>query len=63
VLVEVVAIVAGVVLRSSGLSIVEFRRVIPLAFRCRRCGAAFGQAPHRDFPRACPRCRARDWAV
>ena len=38
-----------------------FRRMTPLVFRCRRCDREFQQAPHRRFPRACPRCRARGW--
>lgn len=39
----------------------EFRRRTPLAYRCRRCGADFFRPPHHPFPRACARCRARDW--
>ncbi|HEX3762939.1 MAG TPA: hypothetical protein VHW23_29790 [Kofleriaceae bacterium] len=38
-----------------------FRRMTPLVFWCRRCDSEFQQAAHRRFPRACPRCRARDW--
>jgi len=59
----VVAVVAVLVLLSMGLTIVEFRKLTPLAFRCHRCGAEFRQPAHREFPRACPRCRAEDWAT
>jgi hypothetical protein len=58
-----VTVVAIIVLVSVGLSIVEFRRFTPLVFRCRRCGIDFLQAPYLEFPRACPRCHARDWAA
>jgi Zn finger protein HypA/HybF involved in hydrogenase expression len=58
----VCAVVAGVLLLSIGLAIVEYRRITPLAFRCTRCGNRFQQAPHRDFPRECPACRSHEWA-
>lgn len=45
------------------LSIVQFRRVAPNAFRCTRCGAEFRKAAHHDFPDRCPSCRATDWAA
>jgi hypothetical protein len=38
-----------------------FRGMTPLAFHCRRCQQHFFRKPHRRFPTACPRCRARDW--
>ena len=38
-----------------------FRRVTKLAYRCRRCDAAFLRPSHRGFPQVCPRCHARDW--
>jgi hypothetical protein len=59
----VIAVVAGIVLLSIGLAIVEFRRFTGLAFRCARCGHEFQQPPHHDYPRECPRCHAADWAV
>jgi hypothetical protein len=59
----VFCIVGAIVLVSVGLGIVEMRRRTPLAYRCRRCGAEFAQPPHRDFPRECPNCHARDWAT
>jgi len=58
-----IACIAGILVLSIAMSIVQFRRTTPLVFRCVRCGAEFQQAPHRDFPRACRRCGARDWAV
>ena len=57
------ACIAGILALSIAMSIIQFRRVTPLVFRCVRCGAEFRRAPHRAFPRACPRCGARDWAV
>ncbi len=57
-----IVVVASIALLSVALSIVEFRRRIPLAFTCQRCGYEFRQASHRDYPPACPRCHARDWA-
>jgi Zn finger protein HypA/HybF involved in hydrogenase expression len=42
---------------------VEFRKITPLAFRCRHCKTEFQQAPHRVFPRVCPSCKATDWAA
>jgi len=57
-----VAIVLGLGLVSCGLAIVEYRRrFAKLWFQCQRCDHRFARAPHRDYPRACPRCRATDW--
>jgi hypothetical protein len=41
----------------------QFRRDVPLEFRCVRCGHRFQQRPHVPFPRACPACRSTDWPV
>lgn len=38
-----------------------FRRLTPFVFHCRRCDRRFRGAAHRDFPRSCPHCGARDW--
>lgn len=57
------AIIVVIVAISVGLAIIEFRRVVPLAFRCVKCGAEFRQPPHHEFPRECPSCDARDWAL
>jgi DNA polymerase II large subunit len=57
------AIVAAIVLVSVGLSIAQFRKITPLAFRCLRCGAVFHQPPHLPSPGSCPRCGATDWAT
>jgi Zn finger protein HypA/HybF involved in hydrogenase expression len=59
----VIAVVVVLVLLSIGFTIVEFRKRTPLAFRCQRCGTEFRQPAHREFPRACPRCGADDWAT
>ena len=56
------AFIAIVVLGMIGMTMVEFRKITPLVFQCRRCGKEFQQPPHRDFPRACPSCDAVDWA-
>ena len=40
---------------------IEFRRLTPLVFWCRRCQREFRQPPHHAFPSACPLCRSRDW--
>jgi hypothetical protein len=56
------AFVAIVILGMAALTAIQFRRITPLVFRCQRCGHEFRQPPHRDFPHACPRCGARDWA-
>jgi hypothetical protein len=57
------AIIVAIVAISVGLAILEFRRVVPLAFRCTKCGGEFRQPPHREFPRECPSCGATDWAL
>jgi len=62
-MIGVCAVVASILLLSMGLSLVEWRRVTPLAFRCVRCGEEFRQPPHHDYPRECPRCHARDWSL
>jgi rubrerythrin len=54
--------IAIVVVAMIGMTAVEFRKITPLLFQCQRCGHAFHQPPHRDFPRACPQCGAADWA-
>jgi len=59
----VIAVVVVLVLLSIGFTMVEFRKRTPLAFSCRRCGAEFRQPAYHEFPRACPRCRAEDWAT
>lgn len=56
------AFIAIVVAAMVGMTLVEFRKITPLLFQCRRCGHQFHQPPHRDFPRACPRCAAADWS-
>jgi len=43
------------------LGVAAFRQVETLLYRCQRCGHEFGRPAHRAFPRACPRCHARDW--
>ena len=58
-----VYIVVAIVLVSIGLAIVEYRKIEPLVFECRRCGAEFVQPPHHAYPRACPACRTANWAV
>jgi hypothetical protein len=62
VLVAWVVIVVSIVSLSIGLTIVEFRKLTPLGFRCGRCGLRFTQPPHHDYPQRCPRCHAGDWA-
>jgi hypothetical protein len=57
------AILAGVGALSIGLAILEWRRTEPDAFRCTKCGASFTRPPYKRFPRECPHCRARDWAM
>ncbi|HEY4059406.1 MAG TPA: zinc ribbon domain-containing protein [Kofleriaceae bacterium] len=46
-----------------GLTAVESRKEEVLVFRCTKCGAEFEQRSHRDYPRACAKCGARDWAT
>ena len=58
-----IAIVAVIGLVSVALTIVEFRKMKPLLFRCERCKATFRQPPHEDFPGHCPVCHATDWNV
>jgi rRNA maturation endonuclease Nob1 len=58
----VIAVVGGMLLLAVGLTIVQFRSVTPLAFRCVKCEREFRRPPHHDFPDACPGCGARDWA-
>jgi Zn finger protein HypA/HybF involved in hydrogenase expression len=54
---------AFIIIVSIVLTLAEHRRrTTPLAFRCVQCGAEFRRSPHRHYPRACPRCGARDWA-
>jgi rubrerythrin len=55
-LIVVVPLVAAL-----ALTLLAFRGMTPLAFRCRRCNTEFRRQPHRDFPSACPACGARDW--
>lgn len=54
--------IALITLVMIGMTMVEFRKITPLVFQCRRCGKQFHQPPHRDFPRVCPRCGAGDWS-
>ena len=58
-----VALIALPIAIATLLGWAAFRKETPLAFTCRRCGAAFRQPPHLDFPAQCPRCGARDWNV
>lgn len=58
-----IAFIAIITLASIAMTIVQFRRITPLAFLCQKCGHEFHQAPHRDYPRKCPRCHARDWSM
>jgi hypothetical protein len=58
-----IIVVAAIFGMSVGLAIVEFLRVVPLIFRCTKCGEEFRQPPHHDFPRECPSCNATDWAL
>jgi len=44
------------------LGLLSFRREPPLVFLCTSCTHMFRRAAHKRFPRACPRCHARDWA-
>ncbi|HET9623119.1 MAG TPA: hypothetical protein VFP84_17220 [Kofleriaceae bacterium] len=62
VLVVTLGFVAIVVLATIAMTRVQFRKITPLVFRCRRCAGEFRQPPHKDFPRACPRCGAADWS-
>ena len=57
------AIVSVILCVSIGLSIVELRKITPLAFRCAKCSVEWSQPPHLESPPQCPRCRAADWAV
>ena len=57
-----VAFIALVVGMMIVLTRIEFRKITPLVFQCRRCGEEFRQPPDRDYPRACARCGATDWA-
>ena len=59
--VAAIAIIGGIVLVSVGLALVEFRKITPLSFRCRRCDTEFRRPPQRDYPRRCPGCGADDW--
>ena len=58
-----IAIVAAIGAMSVGLAIVEFRKLVPLVFRCQRCGHEFRRAAHLELAPACPRCGATDWNV
>jgi hypothetical protein len=63
VLLGTLGIILAIGLLSVGLAIVEYRRrFAKLWFHCLRCDHAFARAPHLDFPDACPRCGAADWA-
>jgi predicted Zn-ribbon and HTH transcriptional regulator len=53
--------VAVIALISVALAIVEFRKLVPLVFRCERCGHQFRRAPFLELAAACPRCGASDW--
>jgi rRNA maturation endonuclease Nob1 len=57
------AIIVAIVAMSIGFAVIEFRRVVPLAFRCTKCGESFTQPPHHEFPRECPSCGASDCAL
>ncbi|MBA3460493.1 MAG: hypothetical protein H0T46_11060 [Deltaproteobacteria bacterium] len=57
------AIVTVILVISVGLSIVEFRKITPLAFRCTKCGVQWNQPPHLSSPPECRRCGATDWAL
>lgn len=46
-----------------GLTIVQFRRVTPNAYRCLQCQAEFSKPAHQDYPDRCPTCGARKWAT
>ena len=56
-----IAIVAAIGAMSVGLAIVEFRKLVPLVFRCQRCGHQFRRPAHLPLAKACPRCGALDW--
>jgi rubrerythrin len=55
------AAVAVIVLISVGLTVVEFRKIKPLLYHCRRCGHDFKRPAHEEFPATCPKCAACDW--
>ncbi|MEO6771479.1 MAG: hypothetical protein ABI467_00465 [Kofleriaceae bacterium] len=54
-------IVAVIAVMSVGLAIVEFRKLVPLVFRCQRCGHEFRRPAHLELAKACPKCGAGDW--
>jgi ribosomal protein S27AE len=56
-----IAIIAAIGVMSVGLAIVEFRKLVPLVFRCERCGHQFRRAAHLELATSCPRCHATDW--
>jgi len=58
-----IGIVAAIAVISVGFTIVEFRKLVPLVFRCQRCGHQFRRAPHLELAGACPKCGATDWNV
>jgi hypothetical protein len=58
-----IVIIMMIGLMSVALTIVEFRKMKSLVFRCQRCQAEFRQPPHQDFPSRCPACHATDWNV
>ncbi len=55
----IIAVLSGVSVILTGI---EFRRITPSVFRCSRCGHQFERPAHRDYPTACPSCKAPDWA-
>jgi hypothetical protein len=57
----VVALLLIPVAVSTFFGALSFRRIAPLAFRCRRCDCQFRQPPHHAYPEHCARCGARDW--
>ncbi|HET9990075.1 MAG TPA: hypothetical protein VFQ65_16205 [Kofleriaceae bacterium] len=56
-----IAIVAAIAAMSVGLAIVEFRKLVPLVFRCLHCGHEFRRAAHLPLAKACPKCGATEW--
>ena len=56
-----IGIVAVIGLISVAFAIVEFRKLVPLVFRCQRCGHQFRRAPHLELATTCPQCGATDW--
>ncbi|HEY0253426.1 MAG TPA: hypothetical protein VGC41_17955 [Kofleriaceae bacterium] len=57
-----VIIVGAITAMSMALTVVEFRKIKPLVFACRRCGVTFRRAAHHDYPARCPACEASNWA-